>query len=181
MIKQPEMYRDFPLRVVLYRAPLLLVTLSLGGVVAYGLGWIALTGYVVYALIAILWTMRNACRHCGYHGKRCDLGVSLVASLLHPVRGNAKQFKPGVKVALWLLGGLLAIPLLLGIAELVLIGVGVFCRNVDGAVICPAALWFMLYVTAVVATIWTTVLSCPHCQMRSVCPLSFYRPKQLPV
>jgi hypothetical protein len=157
-------YRDFPVPVVLYRAALLLGTLVLGGLLAARLHPVALALYIACSLAAILWTMGHSCRHCAYHGRRCDLGVSLVATLLFPRAGSPRRFRPYTKVAIWLLAVLLALPIPAGVA-LVLLR--------------PAPAVFLLfgaYLLAVAAVIWTTTLSCPHCAMRGICPLSFYRP-----
>lgn len=177
-VKYPEVYRRFPLRVVAYRAVLLVGTLVLGGfVAARAAGWPGLAVYGAFALYAILRTMAVACRNCAYHGSRCDLGVSLLASLLHPQAGPRNRFVPGVREGLWLLGIMLLIPLLLGLA-----GVALDALHRPGPWNAPGgpALWALLlgYAAAVAAVIGTTVLSCPHCMMRGVCPLSFWKPQR---
>ncbi len=164
MSNSKVVYKNFPLRIVLYRAPLLVGTLVIGGIVSNFLGWIGLVVYLVYTVTAILWTMDNVCRNCAYHGKRCDLGVSLVASLIHPQKGTTKVFREKVVTALWMLGTMLFVPLIMGVVSLV------------GSYSLANLIWVVVYSLAVTAVIWTTVLSCPHCAMRAICPLSFYKP-----
>jgi len=163
MIKRPEVYKNFPLRIVLYRAPLLVMTLVVGGIVSAELGKIGLIFFLLYTISAVLWTMKHACRNCAYHGKRCDLGVSLVASIIHREKGNTKLFHDNVVIALWLLLIMLIIPLFLGIARMII--------SFDYIIL----YWIIGYVLMVAAVILTTILSCPHCAMRAVCPLSFYK------
>jgi hypothetical protein len=163
MAVQPTVYKDFPARIVLYRAPLLVATVVLGGITSLSIGILGLMGFIACALVAILWTMRHACRNCAYHGRRCDLGVSLLATVLHPVPGSPKAFPRSAKIAVGLLAVMLAVPFALGIGSLI------------GAYSTGKLWWFGIYAVAVVAVIWTTALSCPHCAMRRICPISFYR------
>jgi len=162
MQKNPAVYRDFPIWIVLYRALLLLATLTVGGIVSSSMGWIGLTGFILYSLSAILWTMAHACRNCAYHGHRCDLGVSLLATVLHPAGGTTTVFRRYTVTAVWLLAMMLAVPVGLGIAGLIL----------DFTTM--SLTWFIIYCLTVAAVIRTTALSCPHCSMRRICPLSFY-------
>jgi len=161
---QPCVYRSFPARIVLYRATLLVGSLVLGGVVSASVGRPGLAAYGVVALVALLWTMGHACRNCAYHGRRCDLGVSLVAARLFPRRGTPRAFPPQARAALKLLAAMLALPLALGVGALA-----------SGA---PRASlpWLLIYAAALGAVIATTAISCPHCAMRNLCPLSLCRP-----
>jgi len=166
MAVQPTVYKDFPARIVLYRGPLLVATLVLGGIVSLSIGIPGLMGFIACALVAILWTMRHACRRCAYHGRRCDLGLSLLATVLHPVPGSPKAFPRFAKIAVGLLAVMLAVPFALGIGSLI------------GAQSTGKLWWFGIYTVAVAAVIWTTALSCQHCAMRRICPISFYRAKR---
>ena len=165
-MSQPCVYRDFPSGVVLYRAALLVGTLILGGIVSLEAGGLGLLAYVVVGLTALLWTMSHACRNCAYHGRRCDLGVSLVAARLFPRGGKPAHFPPLARTALKWLGAMLALPIALYAAGL--IGVG---RRAGPA-------WLVIYVAMVGIVIATTATSCPHCAMRNICPLSFHRDRR---
>ncbi|MBD3167487.1 hypothetical protein GF324_12880, partial [bacterium] len=166
MIQTPPVYKNFPLRVVLYRAPLLLVTIGLGAFVSFYLGWIALAAFLLYTTTSILWIMAHSCKNCAYHGRRCDLGVSLLATVLHPQKGTPAVFRQYTIVGIWLLLGMLAVPMFLG-------AIGLALKFSFSNLV-----WFGLYIAAAVAAVWTTVLSCPNCAMRGRCPASFYRPPQ---
>ena len=198
MTEHPQVYHNFPLRIVLYRAALLVVTVLLGGIVSALAGWVWLGVYLVWAVLAIVITLKLACRNCDYHGKRCDLGISLLATALHPAPATPEKFRRGMKTAVWYLAIMLAIPLLIGVVNQVVLltstdpNAEFFSELMKGpfvalgfAVTISNALdfspyvnlfWLVVYALAIAVTIWTSTRSCPHCQMRTRCPLSFYRP-----
>jgi hypothetical protein len=157
---RPCIYESFPLRIVALRVAMTCALFALGGIVSWGLGLWALIAYLVGVSAVVLGTMATVCRRCRYYGRRCDLGWSVIATLLFPPdRDDSRYIQAGMRSFPWLL-------LLVGAP----VGIGIVSLLLQFS---PARLaWLLGYGAAVGIFVATTpITSCPHCRMNDICPL----------
>jgi hypothetical protein len=157
---RPCIYESFPLRIVALRVTMTCALFALGGIVSWGLGLWALIAYLVGVIAVVLGTMATVCRRCRYYGHRCDLGWSVIATVLFPPdRDDRRYIQAGMRSFPWLIL-LVVTPVVLGLVALLLD----FSLARLG--------WLLGYGAAAGIFVMTTPLtSCPHCRMNDICPL----------
>jgi hypothetical protein len=159
-IRDDCVYKNFPLRIVLFRAALLLGTFFVGGYLLAQIHFAALAGYLLYAAITIIATLAYACRNCFYHGRICDSGFSLWAARLFPERGERPRFTTEARKVI--------APLLVLTMAPALGWTVAFALPKPS----PSIAWLLIYVGLTVIWAYTTPrMACPHCAMNDICPL----------
>ena len=143
------------------------IHMILGAAIMYQLHLWAITGYLIFNVMGIYATMALACRHCYYHGKRCDLGLGLLSGFIFKKgRGNRVFIKNAPKTYPFLL-------------------VMIFSPIVAGAII---LIWqftlLTLFLTAGFITSFIILLAsakklaCSKCKMQGVCPFCMIPEKE---
>jgi hypothetical protein len=131
-----------------------------GSVIMLGLGLWALAGYILCSILVMLSIVAFGCRRCRYYGRRCDLSLSILATLLFSKGDDEPKWLHFANKSIpWLIVLALA-PFVVGIVQLLVR----FSLGKLG--------WLIGY-TAIVGLFIATALriSCPHCKMNDVCPI----------
>jgi hypothetical protein len=85
------MHDRYPAHIVFLAAALSLAGLAVGALIFSLLDcWLAAVYILVY-LLSLLACMKYRCAFCHYHGKRCYMGLGLLAGVFK--KGPAKEFK----------------------------------------------------------------------------------------
>ena len=159
--KNPELYGQYPLWMVLvYNLAMLLVYLA-GAYIMFKLHLITGILYIIYLIIIEFTIYREGCRHCFYYGKRCVSAKGLI-TLIFFKRGDPKKFcqrelkwKDFIPQILIVL-----IPVIVGIALLISRS---FNLLILIALIYPIFSWFC------VNPIIYGKIACIHCKQGSIC------------
>jgi hypothetical protein len=159
MMKEPQLYDVFPLRIVIFRLALASAFLMLAALILSFWGTVFLIGYVFLAAAVFTWIMANVCTSCAYHGRRCDLALGLLAGILFKEQRDNRRFWRKGKKSLPMLYLLAAMPALAGAALLI--------RTFSNQILIMTLVYLFI---SIVFFLSTPVVSCPHCLMRDFCP-----------
>ncbi|MBA7681635.1 hypothetical protein ES703_89975 [subsurface metagenome] len=171
-MKNPKMYDNYPLWIVIPANILMLAVYVAGAYIMFRLSLITGILYVAYLVLLECHFFKEGCTCCYYYGKLCAFGKGAKAAMFFK-RGDPekfcerelgfKDFIPQILVVL--------IPLIVGIALLISRG---FNLLILIAMIYPVFSWF------VINPILYGKIACIHCKQGSICcpALKFFTKKK---
>lgn len=113
-------YREFPVSTVIYNAVTLGGAVILGILIVAQLGLGAAVGYLALLVAAVVGLLATVCARCGYHGRRCALGLGLVVRVFRKKPEDEFFCTWPQFVSLLLLASALALPIVCGVGLLVI-------------------------------------------------------------
>ena len=160
-MKNPKIYNNYPLWIVILANILILAVYVAGAYIMLALSLITGFLYVAYLVLLELNYFKEGCTRCCYYGKLCAFGKGAVAAMFFK-EGDPekfcerelgfKDFIPQVLVVL--------IPLIVGTAILISRGFNLLILT---AMIYPVFSWFA------VNPFLYGKLACLHCKQGSIC------------
>ncbi len=153
------LYDNFPLSIVAVRWIIMAAMTITGSALMYYYHPVAMISYLVIVIISMYAILALVCRHCYYHGKRCDLSLGLLSGLLFKKGSEGETFIKNTPKTYPFLA-LIALPPLIA-------GVIVAIRQLSTVVL---LVLITFIVSLIVLVITTGELSCPHCKMQGLCP-----------
>ena len=157
----PEKYENFPWRIVLFRQALAAAFLACAIFVMSRFGLSITLSYVAYVVLLFLSIAVFVCRYCYYHSRRCDLGFSIITTILTQKGSDKRKFvKNGIRSILFLL-------IMIGVP--IIFGAIAFAQDIS---LRNGLMLLAVIVTGIVFVYSTPQISCPHCKMSVYCPLA---------
>ena len=156
-MKEDTFYEVFPVFDVVMHNVLNLSMFILGSLVVgyfhFSLGIL----FFIFCLITIVWMLKKKCTCCHYYGKRCVIGLGLIASFLF-TEGRKEDFN----TSFWYAVPITFIPIVLGILLLIF-------RYSHSLLIV-----FVLYLMTIVISILIPKFApdkeqCLHCKQKTIC------------
>ena len=157
----PEIYENFPWRIVFFRQFLAVAFLASAIFVMSHFSSNVVMSYIAYVVLLFLGIAVFVCRYCYYHGRRCDLGFSIIATILTKKGQDKSKFGENGRLSIPFLLIMFLVPTIFGAINF---GQEISPRN--------GLMLFAVLITGVVFVYSTPKLSCPHCKMIALCPLA---------
>jgi len=159
------LYDNFPLSIVAVRIILLTGIMLTGSALMYYYHPWAMIIYLVLAAISMYAILALVCRHCYYHGKRCDLSLGLLAGLLFKKGSEGETFIKNAPRTYPFLAIIALPPLIAGVIAAI--------RELSTMILLVLIAFIVILITVIVTT---RELSCPHCKMQGICPFCMVPP-----